>query len=128
MPRTMFLRPTLVLFAILAPSLAAAQGAPRSVGECERLKNDLAYNQCLAMFGPAAKNVAGGFAQGAASGSASVATALAAIPPSIAAALPSAVTDTGRRGRRGRYTRHGRQSASFDTGGSTRQYRRHRRR
>jgi hypothetical protein len=122
------LRPTLVLLALLVPTLAAAQGAPRSVGECERLKNDLAYNQCLAMFGPAAKNVAGGFAEGAASASASVATALAAIPPGIAAVLPSAVPDAGRRGRRGRYSRHGRQSASFDTGGSARHYRRHRRR
>ena len=121
------LRPTLVLLAFLAPTLAAAQGVPRSVGECERLKNDLAYNQCLAMFGPAARNVAGGFAEGAASASASVATALAAIPPGIAAALPLA-QETGRRGRRGRYTRHGRQSASFDTAGGSRPYRRHRRR
>ncbi|WP_244528778.1 hypothetical protein [Methylobacterium gossipiicola] len=128
MPRTMLLRPTLVLLAIVAPCLAAAQGAPRSVGECERLKNDLAYNQCLAMFGPAAKNVAGGFAQGAASASTSVATALAAIPSSIAAALPPALSDTGGRSRRGRYGRHGRQSASFDTGGGGRHYRRHRRR
>ncbi|GJD32719.1 hypothetical protein PMNALOAF_3996 [Methylobacterium adhaesivum] len=122
------LRPTLVLLALLAPALAAAQGTPRSVGECERLKNDLAYNQCLAMFGPAAKNIAGGIAEGAASASASVATALAAIPPGIAAALPSTVQETGRRGRRGRYGRHGRQSASFDTGGGARSYRRHRRR
>jgi hypothetical protein len=123
----MLIRPAVVLLTLLAPTLALAQGAPRSVGECERLKNDLAYNQCLAMFGPAAKNVAGGFAAGAASASASVATALAAIPPGIAAALPP-LAETGRRGRRGRYTRHGRQSASFDTGGGSRSYRRHRRR
>ena len=121
------LRPTLVLLAFLAPTLAAAQGAPRSVGECERLKNDLAYNQCLAMFGPAAKNVAAGISAGAATASASVATALAALPSSVAAALPT-VQETGRRGRRSRYGRHGRQSASFDTGGGSRSYRRHRRR
>ncbi|PJI51329.1 hypothetical protein CTI14_62605, partial [Methylobacterium radiotolerans] len=29
------------------PVPALAQGTPRSIGECERLKNDLAYNQCL---------------------------------------------------------------------------------
>ena len=111
----------------LVPFAALAQGTPRSIGECERLKNDLAYNQCLAMFGPAAKNVAGGFAEGAASASASVATALAAIPSGIAAALPT-VQERAHRGRRGRYSRHGRQSASFDTGGGSRAYRRHRRR
>ena len=109
---------------------ALAQSTPRSVSDCERLKNDLAYNQCLAMFGPAAKNVAGGFASGSAS--ASVATALAAIPQSIAAgalATEAAITSVGRRGRRGRHARHGRQSASFVVaGGESRSYRRHRRR
>jgi hypothetical protein len=111
---------------------ALAQSTPRSVSDCERLKNDLAYNQCLAMFGPAAKNVAGGFASGSATASASVATALAAIPQSIAAgalATEAAITSVGRRGRRGRHARHGRQSASFVVaGGESRSYRRHRRR
>ena len=37
---------------LLAVRPAQAQGAPRSVSDCERLKNDLAYNQCLALFGP----------------------------------------------------------------------------
>jgi hypothetical protein len=113
-----------------APALA--QSAPRSVSDCERLKNDLAYNQCLAMFGPAAKNIAGGIAAGSASASASVASALAAIPQSIAAsaaATEAAIASVGRRGRRGRYTRHGRQRASFAVaGGESRSYRRHRRR
>ena len=36
------------------PGAALAQGAPRSVGDCERIKGDLAYNQCLSLFGPAA--------------------------------------------------------------------------
>lgn len=119
------------LVASAAPLPALAQGTPRSVSECERLKNDLAYNQCLAMFGPEAKNVGG--ADGASSSPASVATALAAIPPGLALALPMAgerAHEAGRvrHGRRGRHARGGRQSASFAVGGETRGYRRHRRR
>ena len=90
---------------------ATAQGAPRSMAECERLKNDLAYNQCLAMFGPPARNVGGG--DGAAA-SAPPVTSTATIPgiPSIE---EPAVEETGRRGRRGRHARRGgRMSASFD--------------
>ncbi|GJE15391.1 hypothetical protein [Methylobacterium marchantiae] len=109
---------------IVTPALvvsASAQGAPRSMSECERLKNDLAYNQCLAMFGPAAKNVGGG--EGGGGSASSVATALAAIPPGNTEALPIADDPApearkGQRGRRGRYTRHGRQSASFTVGAS----------
>jgi hypothetical protein len=38
---------------LLCPIAAAAQSpSPASVSDCERLKNDLAYNQCLASFGP----------------------------------------------------------------------------
>ena len=118
---------------LLSPALlgtAAAQGAPRAVSECERLKNDLAYNQCLSMFGPAAKNVAAG--EGAA---ASTGTAVA-LPPVLPRSLaiptvnePVQETRRGRRVRRGSYGRGGRQSASFSVGGSeTRSYRRHRRR
>jgi hypothetical protein len=117
---------------LLAVTPAQAQGAPRSVSDCERLKNDLAYNQCLAMFGPAAKNVAGGVSAGAASASAEVASALAAIPQSIAAsaaATGAAIASIGHRTRRGRHARRGRQSASFAiAGGESRSYRRHRRR
>lgn len=115
------------LLSLLA-SAACAQGTPRSVGECERLKNDLAYNQCLAMFGPAAKNVAGG--DGSGGGGSPV-----IVPPptpSAIAGMPAleepVIDESPRRGRRGRYTRSGgRQSASFDVGGSSHS-RRHRRR
>jgi hypothetical protein len=115
---------------LLAVRPAQAQGAPRSVSDCERLKNDLAYNQCLALFGPAARNVAGGVSAGAAS--AEVANALAAIPQSIAAsaaATGAALASIGHRTRRGRHARHGRQSVSFAiAGGESRASRRHRRR
>jgi hypothetical protein len=39
---------------LLSPFAAAAQSpaAPKSVADCEKIKNDLAYNQCLASFGP----------------------------------------------------------------------------
>ncbi|MBY0260172.1 hypothetical protein [Methylobacterium sp.] len=118
------------LFHLVSASPAQAQAGPRSVSDCERLKNDLAYNQCLATFGPAARNVASGVSAGTAS--ADVASALAAIPQSIAAsaaATGAAIASIGRRGRRGRYARHGRQSASFAiAGGESRSYRRHRRR
>lgn len=39
---------------LLCPLAAAAQSSSptASVSDCERIKNDLAYNQCLASFGP----------------------------------------------------------------------------
>jgi hypothetical protein len=39
---------------LLCPLAAAAQSpdAAKSVSDCERIKNDMAYNQCLASFGP----------------------------------------------------------------------------
>jgi hypothetical protein len=39
---------------LLCPLAAAAQSqdAPKSVSDCERIKIDMAYNQCLASFGP----------------------------------------------------------------------------
>ena len=109
-----------LLCLILSPS-ALAQDTPRSVNDCERLKNDLAYNQCLSMFGPAAKNIAGG------DGSAASAPATA-----TTAALPVAddpAPEAGR-SRRGRYrVRRGRQSAVFTAGSDeSRSYRRRRRR
>ncbi|GJD81533.1 hypothetical protein [Methylobacterium gregans] len=106
MPRSFPCRPVLAGLVVLAAGPALAQGAPRSVGECERLKNDLAYNQCLAMFGPAARNVAGGFA--------------AADTPSAAtqAAIPQAEEPRAEAGRGRRYRgRHGRQRAVFTSGG-----------
>jgi hypothetical protein len=43
----------LALFALLLfPAVALAQPAPRSIADCEKIKGDLAYNQCLSMFGP----------------------------------------------------------------------------
>lgn len=104
-------------FLCLVPFAALAQGTPRSIGECERLKNDLAYNQCLAMFGPAAKNVAAGFA--------SVDAASApALPDAAPAEVQPEAEAAPHRGRRYR-GRHGRQYAMFTTGG---EYRRGRRR
>ena len=41
----------LVGLMLLAPLSAAAQ-SPNSIGDCEKVKNDMAYNQCLASFGP----------------------------------------------------------------------------
>ena len=133
MPRLCTLSILLGLAALGLSGAARAQGAPRSMAECERLKNDLAYNQCLAMFGPAARNVGGGDGGAAASASASVATALAAIPPGLMATLPPVDEPAPRagRGRHGRrYSRRGgRQSASFSVGGGeSRSHRRHRRR
>ena len=103
-----FLRLTpLAAFAVLLASLPAlAQGTPRSIGECERLKNDLAYNQCLAMFGPAAKNVAGGYA------SADIAAAPMAEPIPQVDETAEASASPRRRYRSSR----GRQYASFSTG------------
>ena len=40
----------LICLSLLCPFAAAAQ--PSSMAECERIKNDLAYNECLASFGP----------------------------------------------------------------------------
>lgn len=39
----------LAALCVLAPLSAAAQS---SIGDCEKIKNDMAYNQCLASFGP----------------------------------------------------------------------------
>jgi hypothetical protein len=43
----------LAFLALVAlPAAALAQPAPKSIADCERVKGDLAYNQCLSMFGP----------------------------------------------------------------------------
>ena len=77
---------------LLCPLAAAAQSSPpASVGDCERLKNDLAYNECLASFGPK----------------------LGERPArEVDDDLPAAVQGSERRGRRA--GRAGRQAASFD--------------
>lgn len=99
------------LLALAVP--AAAQGAPRSMAECERLKNDLAYNQCLAMFGPPARNVGGG--DGSAASAPAPVASTATIPGIPAVEEPE--VQEGRRGRRSRYSRrNGRMSAAFTVG------------
>jgi hypothetical protein len=45
----------LVALLLLAWPLAAA-AEPRSIDDCEKIKGDLAYNQCLASFGPPARS------------------------------------------------------------------------
>ena len=128
MPRPLPRLPLAIGFLLAAALPALGQGAPRSINDCERLKNDLAYNQCLSMFGPAAKNVAGGYAAGElpATPAAPVnlqaeglANTLLAIPQAEEPAVET------RRGRR-RYGRHGRQIAVFTVGGETRSRRRRR--
>ncbi|HVL71848.1 MAG TPA: hypothetical protein VM434_08190 [Beijerinckiaceae bacterium] len=43
----------LALLLVLLPATALAQDArPRSIADCEKIKADLAYNNCLASFGP----------------------------------------------------------------------------
>lgn len=132
MPRSLPSLPLAVglLLAGALPALAQ-QGTPRSINDCERLKNDLAYNQCLSMFGPAAKNVAGGYAAGELptapalpAGSQAETAALANTPLAIPQA-EEPVVET-RRGRR-RYGRHGRQAAVFTVGGGESRGRRRRR-
>jgi hypothetical protein len=45
----------LVPLLFLAWPLAVA-AEPRSIDDCEKIKGDLAYNQCLASFGPPARS------------------------------------------------------------------------
>ena len=116
--RLLRLRPhvlfSLCLVTLTAP--AAAQGAPRSMAECERLKNDLAYNQCLAMFGPPARNVAsgGGYTSGSDPVPSTSSVASTATIPGIPSIEEPDVEPARRRGRRS--GRRGRASASFDVG------------
>ena len=113
--RPHLLAASLMLAAPLAAETAAAQGTPRSMAECERLKNDLAYNQCLAMFGPPARNVAsgGGYVSGNDASSTSSVASTATIPGIPSIEEPD-VEPARRRG--GRSGRRGRASASFDVG------------
>lgn len=88
------------------------------MAECERLKNDLAYNQCLAMFGPPARNIAsgGGYVSTSDTTASTTSVATTATIPGIPSVEEPDV-EPARRGRRGRYgRRHGRASASFDVG------------
>ncbi len=89
---------------LLFPLAAAAQspGASKSMSDCEKIKNDLAYNQCLASFGPKrGERGAGGMSVGEDDDG-----------PAM----------TGSRGPRVGRTRSGRQTAAFDvvSGGGAR--------
>ena len=83
------------------PTLAFAQPAPKSIADCEKIKGDLAYNQCLASFGPKVgeHRSRGGYA-----------------PPDD----EEPVVSHGRRGRSSYARRGGRQRAVFDIGGRSR--------
>ena len=101
----------LVALVFLAWPLAAG-AQPRSMADCEKVKGDLAYNQCLASFGPPARSGGGGGGAGAKGGAGAV-----EIPEETQPQRGGAT-------RRGRYDRRqaesfgrrrgGRQSASFD--------------
>jgi hypothetical protein len=88
----------LTCLVLLCPLAAAAQSAdaPKSVSDCERIKGDLAYNQCLASFGPKrGERSAGGAVIGEDDDG-------------------PAATRSGRAGRTDRPARGGRQAATFD--------------
>ena len=83
---------------LLCPLAAAAQSqeTPRSESDCERIKSDLAYNLCLASFGPKrGERGAGGAVVGEDDDG-------------------PAVTPSQRSGRAVRRARGGRQAATFD--------------
>jgi hypothetical protein len=46
------MKPLICLLFLLAPTLALAQEQASSIADCEKIKADLAYNNCLASFGP----------------------------------------------------------------------------
>jgi hypothetical protein len=60
-----FLRETAVMGALLAG--ASAQAAPKNIDDCEKIKEPMAYNECLASFGPAVGHVGEGQSYGPAS-------------------------------------------------------------
>jgi hypothetical protein len=53
-----FLREIVVVGALLAG--ASAQAAPKNIDDCEKIKEPMAYNECLASFGPAVGHVGSG--------------------------------------------------------------------
>ncbi|GJD48802.1 hypothetical protein OPKNFCMD_1528 [Methylobacterium crusticola] len=116
------MRHAFALLLLMAPfaGAALAQSAPRSVGDCERIKGDLAYNQCLSLFGPAAPTKAG---------AAPALSTPVRLPEPVAS--QEAEPAPRYRGRRsyGRRLRRGRQSATFAViSGSGSRYHRRRRR
>ncbi|GBU16453.1 MULTISPECIES: hypothetical protein [Methylobacterium] len=120
MTRPSRLAPVLLALALVP---ASALAAPRSIGDCESLKNDLAFNQCLAMFGPEAKLITGG--DGGSGGAASMPAATASAAATTEE--PPAETRRSRYGRRS-WGHRGRQSMAFAVGeDAPRSYRRRRR-
>ncbi len=115
----MRLPPSALLLVLLwsGPALAA----PRSIAECESIKSDLAYNQCLASFGPAA----GGRPARAQSDSATATEA----DDAQAERTARRASRSFQRSRVGRGLRAGRQSMSFGviSGSEARSERRRRR-
>jgi len=59
-----FLREIVVLGVLAA---ASAQAAPKNIDDCEKIKEPMAYNECLASFGPAVGHVGSGQSYGPAS-------------------------------------------------------------
>lgn len=99
------MRILLALFILACPTLALAQAgaAPRSIADCEKVKGDLAYNQCLASFGPRRGERAPRGPQPS--------------PEQLQTEAPQGNTQQARRGRGGRALarRGGRQIIAFDT-------------
>jgi hypothetical protein len=60
-----FLREIAVVGALLAG--ASARAAPKNIDDCEKVKEPMAYNECLASFGPAVGHVGAGQSYGPAS-------------------------------------------------------------
>ena len=60
-----FLREIAVVGALLAG--AGAQAAPKNIDDCEKIKEPMPYNECLASFGPAVGHVGAGQSYGPAS-------------------------------------------------------------
>ena len=52
-----FLREIVVLGVLAA---ASARAAPKNIDDCEKIKEPMAYNECLASFGPAVGHVGSG--------------------------------------------------------------------
>ena len=101
------MKPLICLLFLLAPTLALAQEQARSISDCEKIKADLAYNNCLASFGPKMGER----------------RSRAAAAPADADEEP-AMRQSSRRGSSTRRGRRGRVSASFSVrGGEVRQSR-----
>ncbi|MGA8170719.1 MAG: hypothetical protein WB816_07800, partial [Methylocystis sp.] len=60
-----FLR-EIVVFGLLVG--VSAQAGPKNIDDCEKIKEPMAYNECLASFGPAVGHVGAAKSYGPASG------------------------------------------------------------